>query len=86
MKREHFNKWYRLSAYFAALTASTIPVQVLLGTIYVVLVYILTDQPMELDRLLMFYLVCMLTGVISESLGLLIGSQLTIVVSSLILS
>ncbi|XP_018573814.1 ATP-binding cassette sub-family G member 1 [Anoplophora glabripennis] len=79
VKREHFNKWYRLSAYFAALTFSTIPIQVLLGTLYVVLVCVLSDQPMELDRLLMFYLVCMLTGVISESLGLLIGSQLTIV-------
>lgn len=79
VKREHFNKWYRLSAYFTALTFSTIPVQIVLGTIYVVLVCVLSDQPMELDRLLMFYLVCMLTGVISESLGLLIGSQLTIV-------
>ncbi|KAJ8922757.1 hypothetical protein NQ315_007792 [Exocentrus adspersus] len=79
LKREHFNKWYRLSAYFAALTVSTIPVQVILGTVYVLLVYTLSDQPMEIDRLLMFYLVCMLTGIVSESLGLLIASQLTIV-------
>ncbi|KAG5863623.1 ATP-binding cassette sub-family G member 1, partial [Gonioctena quinquepunctata] len=79
VKREHFNKWYRLSAYFSALTASTIPVQIILGSIFVVSVYLITDQPLELDRLSMFYLICILTGVISESLGLLISSQLTVV-------
>ncbi|KAJ8947544.1 hypothetical protein NQ318_005023, partial [Aromia moschata] len=79
VKREHFNKWYRLSAYFAALTVSTIPIQLILGTIYVGLVYTLSGQPMEIERLLMFYVICMLTGIVSESLGLLIASQLTIV-------
>ncbi|KAJ8973991.1 hypothetical protein NQ317_009023 [Molorchus minor] len=79
VKREHFNKWYRLSAYFVALSVSTIPLQVLLGSVYVCLVYTLSGQPMEIDRLLMFYVICLLTGIISESLGLLIASQLTIV-------
>lgn len=77
VKREHFNKWYRLSAYFCALTASTIPLQIVLGTFYIGLVYILTDQPMEYERMLRFYTVCILTGIISESLGLLIAAQLT---------
>lgn len=79
VKREHFNKWYRLSAYFAALSLSTLPVQIILGSIYVVCVYFLTDQPLEMDRLFMFFLICILTGVISESLGLLIAAQLTVV-------
>ncbi|XP_050295713.1 ATP-binding cassette sub-family G member 1-like [Anthonomus grandis grandis] len=79
IKREHFNKWYRLSAYFAALTTSTIPVHLVLGSLYIILVYILTDQPMEIGRLAIFYAICMLTGIISESLGLLIASQLSLV-------
>ncbi|XP_060530765.1 ATP-binding cassette subfamily G member 4-like [Cylas formicarius] len=79
IKREHFNKWYRLSAYFAALTTSTLPVHLVLGCIYVMLVYFLTNQPMELNRLSMFYFICMMTAVISESLGLLIASQFSIV-------
>ncbi|KAL1506848.1 hypothetical protein ABEB36_006134 [Hypothenemus hampei] len=78
IKREHFNKWYRLSAYFAALTTSTLPAQLILGSIYIILVYVLTDQPMEFDRLGTFYTICILTGIISESLGLLIASQLNI--------
>ncbi|CAG9766971.1 unnamed protein product [Ceutorhynchus assimilis] len=79
IKREHFNKWYRLSAYFAALTTSTIPVQLVLGSLYITMVYYLTDQPMELGRLATFYAICMLTGIISESFGLLIASQLSLV-------
>ncbi|KAH1020664.1 hypothetical protein HUJ04_010281 [Dendroctonus ponderosae] len=79
IKREHFNKWYRLSAYFAALTVSTIPIQLILGSLYIILVYVLTDQPMEIGRLATFYAICMLTGIISESFGLLIASQLSLV-------
>ncbi|CAG9861384.1 unnamed protein product [Phyllotreta striolata] len=79
VKREHFNKWYRLSAYFTALSFSTIPVQIVLGSIYVLFVYFLTNQPLELDRLFMFFLICILTAIISESLGLLVAAQLTVV-------
>ncbi|XP_066251768.1 ATP-binding cassette subfamily G member 4-like [Euwallacea similis] len=78
IKREHFNKWYRLSAYFSALTASTLPTQIVLGSLYLTLVYVLTDQPMELGRIGKFYFICILTGTISESLGLLIASQFSL--------
>ncbi|ENN81368.1 hypothetical protein YQE_02234, partial [Dendroctonus ponderosae] len=61
IKREHFNKWYRLRS------------------LYIILVYVLTDQPMEIGRLATFYAICMLTGIISESFGLLIASQLSLV-------
>ncbi|VEN59298.1 unnamed protein product [Callosobruchus maculatus] len=79
LKREHFNKWYRLSAYFTALTASTLPLQIILGTLYVLIVYLLTDQPLEPCRMFMFFVVCILTSITSESLGLLIASQLNLV-------
>ncbi|KAK9871014.1 hypothetical protein WA026_009973 [Henosepilachna vigintioctopunctata] len=79
LKREHFNRWYGLGSYFMALTCSTIPVQFLLGVLYLGLVYIISDQPMELYRWSMFYVVCMLTGIISESFGLLIATHLNIV-------
>ncbi|KAL3266090.1 hypothetical protein HHI36_010276, partial [Cryptolaemus montrouzieri] len=79
LKREHFNRWYGLGSYFMALTCSTIPLQLILGFIYLGLVYVISDQPMELYRWTMFYVVCMLTGIISESLGLLIATNLNIV-------
>lgn len=79
LKREHFNKWYSLGSYFLALTVSTIPVQCILGFVYLALVYLISDQPMELQRWTMFYLICMLTGIISESFGLLVATNLNIV-------
>ncbi|XP_044749959.1 ATP-binding cassette sub-family G member 1-like [Coccinella septempunctata] len=79
LKREHFNRWYGLGSYFMALTCSTIPLQLILGFLYLGLVYIISDQPMELYRWSMFYFICMLTAIISESLGLLIATNLNIV-------
>lgn len=79
IKREHFNKWYSLSAYFAALTTSTFPLQLCFALIYLVMVYTLTAQPMEFGRFSLFYLICVLTAITSESLGLLISSRLSLV-------
>ncbi|XP_017773005.1 PREDICTED: ATP-binding cassette sub-family G member 1-like isoform X2 [Nicrophorus vespilloides] len=78
LKREFFNKWYRLVPYFFALTLSTIPITLILGVIYVSLVYFLTDQPFEWYRIIQFYAVCMMTALISESMGLLISSTFNI--------
>lgn len=82
MKREHFNRWYGLNSYFLALTVSTIPIQTIFCTMYVALVYFLTDQPVEIDRIFMFFSICVITSFISESLGLMIASVLNVVVSS----
>lgn len=81
LKREYFNRWYGLNSYFLALTVSTIPIHTVFCTLYVGLVYFLTDQPLEVNRILMFYSICVITSFISESLGLMIGSVLSIVVS-----
>lgn len=81
LKREFFNRWYGLSAYYLALTVSTIPIQVILAVMYIGIVYVMSDQPLEADRLLMFLVICMLTAFTSESMGLLISSVLNIVVS-----
>lgn len=80
IKREHFNGWYRFSSYFVAHLVSTIPVQLIMGSFFVLIVYYLSDQPMEFDRLAMFYGVLMVTAFVSESFGLMISSSLSIVV------
>lgn len=81
LKREYFNRWYGLNAYFCALTVSTLPAQTIFCTLYVAIVYVLTDQPMEFDRIAMFYGICVMTAFISESFGLMISSTLNIIVS-----
>ncbi|KAG8228308.1 hypothetical protein J437_LFUL007026 [Ladona fulva] len=79
LKREHFNRWYGLNAYFFALTIARLPSQLFLGVLYIVIVYLLSGQPLEISRSTQFLVICLLISVVSESLGLAISSILNIV-------
>lgn len=52
--------------------------QILFTSVYVITIYYLTSQPMELTRVAMFTLICILTSLVAQSLGLLIGAGLSI--------
>nr|QAA95924.1 ATP-binding cassette sub-family G member 8 [Diaphorina citri] len=79
LKREYFNRWYRLRPYYLALTLSRLPQQFVLGVIYVSIAYYITDMPIEWIRIGKFSIICYLIGLTSESLGLAISSQLNVV-------
>ncbi|CAH0387257.1 unnamed protein product [Bemisia tabaci] len=79
LKREYFNRWYSLNAYFFAMIFSRIPLQMMLSTVYIVLAYFLTDQPMEWSRGLKFAAICYLIAITSEGMALTISSRLSIV-------
>lgn len=74
LQKEHFNNWYHLRTYFAAVSTVNIPFQVILASVYCAIAYALTGQPMELDRFMMFVMVGTLTGLTAESFGFLFGS------------
>lgn len=74
MKREHFNRWYKVSSYFWALTVLSIPQQIIIAFVYLPLVYFITGQPLELNRCLMFFSTCIVCSFISESIGHSVGS------------
>lgn len=46
------------------------------------MVYLMTNQPLELFRFAMLFLIAILTAQISDSLGMLIASRLSLVVSN----
>ncbi|XP_061379738.1 ATP-binding cassette sub-family G member 1-like [Danaus plexippus] len=79
VKREYFNRWYGLKPYYAALVVSRTPVTIFFSLMYLGIVYPLTSQPLELNRILMFMTICILTALISESMGTLISSTLSVV-------
>ncbi|XP_053697569.1 ATP-binding cassette sub-family G member 1-like [Sabethes cyaneus] len=76
--REHLNHWYSLEAFYFAKTVADLPFQVLFTSVYVIVVYYLTSQPMEPKRVAMFVVICILTSLVAQSLGLLIGAGMSV--------
>nr|WHB18096.1 ATP-binding cassette sub-family G [Dioryctria abietella] len=79
VKREYFNRWYGLKAYYAALVVSRTPATILFSLIYLAITYPITSQPMEISRILMFTSICIMVALISESMGTVISSTLSVV-------
>ncbi|XP_037975240.1 ATP-binding cassette sub-family G member 1 isoform X2 [Plutella xylostella] len=76
--KEHFNRWYSLKSYYLAITVSDIPFQAIFCIIYVVIVYLLTSQPLEMFRFVMFLTSCLLISFVAQSVGLVVGAAMNV--------
>ncbi|KAI5643360.1 ABC-2 type transporter domain-containing protein [Phthorimaea operculella] len=76
--KEHFNRWYSLRAYYLAITVSDIPFQAIFCIIYVVIVYLLTSQPLVWFRFAMFLSSCLLISFVAQSVGLVVGAAMNV--------
>lgn len=74
LKKERFNNWYQLKTYYAASLICSVPIQIMFATVYSSPSYFLSGQPMDASRYLMFLAVAILTVLIAESFGLLVGT------------
>ncbi|XP_033211565.1 ATP-binding cassette sub-family G member 1 [Belonocnema kinseyi] len=74
LRKEHFNNWYKLRTYYAAFIITNTPVQMVFAIVYSSISYYLSSQPMEWFRFLMFASSAILTTLIAESFGLVLGT------------
>ncbi|XP_055710758.1 ATP-binding cassette sub-family G member 4-like [Phlebotomus papatasi] len=78
IKREHFNRWYSLKAYYVAMTLADVPVQVVCVFLYTLITYLMTGQPLEIQRFALFTFTCLIVCFVAQSIGLLIGSLFSV--------
>jgi len=76
LKKELFNNWYGLSTYFLAFIITNMPLQMFFCFIYTSISYYLSAQMLTWTRFLMFLFVCQLMTLISEGVGLILGTAL----------
>ncbi|KAJ0178424.1 hypothetical protein K1T71_006247 [Dendrolimus kikuchii] len=74
VKKEHFNCWYSLTPYYAALTVSKLPLQITLNVLFCTIVYFMAGVPFDVLRFVVFCVIGNVVSFVSEGLGLAIGS------------
>ncbi|XP_059055461.1 ATP-binding cassette subfamily G member 4-like isoform X1 [Achroia grisella] len=84
LRREYFNRWYSLKAYYAALSFSTLPVMVIFSLLFTAISYTMSGQLLEWNRFVLFSISGILTAICSEGLGLAVGSAFSVTNGSIV--
>jgi len=80
--REHLNQWYSLKAYYLAKTLADIPFQIILPSVYMVIVYFMTGQPVDFERFSMLLVITIWISLAGQGFGLFFGAIFSIDVAT----
>lgn len=78
IRKEHFNCWYSIKAYYLANTIADLPIQVSCAIIYCTIVYWMSGQPPEWVRFFMFTFMGIITSLLAQSIGYLVGASMKV--------
>lgn len=81
--KEHFNRWYSLKAFYAAITLIDVPISIICCIVFSLIIYFMSAQPLEISRFCMFLSISLLVMFIGQGTGLMIGAVFNVVVSNL---
>ncbi|XP_024944674.1 ATP-binding cassette sub-family G member 4 isoform X2 [Cephus cinctus] len=79
LQKEHFNRWYSLKAYYVSITMIDIPVCIFCCLLFSVIIYVMSNQPLEIIRFSMFFTISLLICFVAQSFGLMIGAVFNVV-------
>lgn len=74
LKREHFNRWYKLAPYYISMLLVEIPFQAACASTYIAVSYWLTGQPIESERIITFMVVSVAASLTAQAWGFFIGA------------
>uniref|UniRef100_A0A0K8WFN7 ATP-binding cassette sub-family G member 1 n=1 Tax=Bactrocera latifrons TaxID=174628 RepID=A0A0K8WFN7_BACLA len=78
VRKETFNRWYKLTPYYMALNFSRLPLQIALNMIMLTIIYWMSGLPPQLWRFGLFSSIGLMTSLIAEGMGLAIGMTFSI--------
>ena len=81
LTREHFNRWSSLAPYLLSVVLVELPLQAMLCATYVAPSFLLTEQPLDLVRMVHFYTFATLASLTAQSCGFLFGATTPITIS-----
>ncbi|KAH8403022.1 hypothetical protein KR222_003164, partial [Zaprionus bogoriensis] len=76
IKKETFNNWYKLRTYYIATMITSTPVHIIFSTVYITIGYLMTDQPVEMDRFVKYLLTAVVVTICADGLGIFLGTIL----------
>ncbi|XP_055916554.1 ATP-binding cassette sub-family G member 1-like [Eupeodes corollae] len=76
IKKETFNNWYKLKTYYLATLITSTPVHIIFSSAFSTIMYLMTDQPFELERFVKFVLTLITTTITADGFGVLLGTVL----------
>ncbi|KAG5346656.1 ABCG1 protein, partial [Acromyrmex charruanus] len=72
--KEHLNNWYSLRSYYSVKIITDLVMQILCTSAFVFISYYMTGQPMEYDRILKTWSICLLTMMLGQTIGIIAGT------------